>query len=141
MFYRTILLCLLLAGLASCARDRDCPDFKGHEEAQEFFIAQGGPEQDPHRLDNNSNGVACEALIDRGELKRAIERIRGKSAPQPVLAAPAYVTRAELESMLREHTRAHHGYDHSHGGIGGGYDGRYSDVYDHSHPPDHTHYP
>jgi micrococcal nuclease len=42
--------------------DRDCSDFGTHEEAQRFFIAAGGPASDPHRLDGDHDGVACENL-------------------------------------------------------------------------------
>ena len=42
--------------------DRDCGDFRTHKEAQEFFIAAGGPSRDPHRLDQDKDGVACETL-------------------------------------------------------------------------------
>lgn len=45
--------------------DRDCPDFDTQEEAQEFFIAAGGPQKDPHRLDSDHDGVACEKLPHR----------------------------------------------------------------------------
>lgn len=41
--------------------DVDCPDFPSHYEAQEFFIAAGGPAYDPHRLDRDNDGLACEA--------------------------------------------------------------------------------
>lgn len=41
---------------------RDCSDFETWEEAQAFFEAEGGPAQDPHGLDQNGNGVACEDL-------------------------------------------------------------------------------
>ncbi|MGF7035353.1 endonuclease YncB(thermonuclease family) [Paenibacillus mucilaginosus] len=40
--------------------DRDCGDFATHEEAQAFFIAAGGPAKDPHRLDSDNDGYACE---------------------------------------------------------------------------------
>jgi len=43
-------------------KDRDCGDFSTQAEAQRFFIAQGGPEYDPHRLDGDGNGRACERL-------------------------------------------------------------------------------
>jgi competence protein ComEC len=43
-------------------RDRDCGSFETQAEAQAFFIAAGGPERDPHRLDGNSNGIVCEHL-------------------------------------------------------------------------------
>jgi micrococcal nuclease len=42
--------------------DRDCGDFATHAEAQAFFEAAGGPASDPHRLDGDHDGVACETL-------------------------------------------------------------------------------
>ncbi len=45
--------------------DRDCADFATQEEAQDFFIAAGGPEKDPHRLDHDHDGIACESLPHR----------------------------------------------------------------------------
>lgn len=42
--------------------DWDCGDFSIHEVAQNFFEAAGGPAQDPHRLDEDSDGIACESL-------------------------------------------------------------------------------
>lgn len=42
--------------------DRDCGNFKTHAEAQAFFIAAGGPAHDPHRLDGDNDGIACESL-------------------------------------------------------------------------------
>jgi micrococcal nuclease len=42
--------------------DRDCGDFATHAEAQAFFEAAGGPGSDPHRLDGDHDGVACETL-------------------------------------------------------------------------------
>lgn len=43
-------------------RDRDCGDFATQAEAQAFFEAAGGPERDPHRLDADGDGIACEGL-------------------------------------------------------------------------------
>lgn len=42
--------------------DRDCSDFATQAEAQAFYEAAGGPERDPHRLDPDKDGVACESL-------------------------------------------------------------------------------
>jgi len=42
--------------------DRDCADFSSQEEAQAFYEAAGGPQEDPHRLDSDGNGIACESL-------------------------------------------------------------------------------
>lgn len=43
--------------------DRDCPDFGDWDEAQAFYEA-AGPD-DPHRLDADNDGIACEALRGR----------------------------------------------------------------------------
>ena len=43
-------------------QDRNCGDFDTWQEAQSFFISEGGPSQDPHRLDGDGNGVACQSL-------------------------------------------------------------------------------
>ena len=42
--------------------DRDCADFATQADAQAFFLAQGGPAADPHRLDADNDGIACENL-------------------------------------------------------------------------------
>jgi len=42
--------------------DRDCGDFSTQAEAQACFIAAGGPARDPHRLDGDNDGIACESL-------------------------------------------------------------------------------
>lgn len=46
----------------SNTEDKDCGDFKTHREAQDFFISAGGPGKDPHKLDRDGDGVACETL-------------------------------------------------------------------------------
>jgi hypothetical protein len=40
--------------------DLDCGDFSSWEEAQAFYESQGPG--DPHRLDADSDGIACETL-------------------------------------------------------------------------------
>lgn len=42
--------------------DYDCSDFSYQDEAQEFFEDEGGPDDDPHNLDRDGDGVACETL-------------------------------------------------------------------------------
>jgi len=39
-----------------------CSDFSTQEEAQFFFVSQGGPVNDPHGLDRDEDGIACENL-------------------------------------------------------------------------------
>jgi micrococcal nuclease len=42
--------------------DLDCGDFSSHAQAQAFFEMCGGPNADPHKLDGNHDGSACESL-------------------------------------------------------------------------------
>lgn len=42
--------------------DRDCGDFPTWQRAQSFYTAAGGPQRDPHRLDPDTDGIACETL-------------------------------------------------------------------------------
>ena len=43
-------------------QDRNCSDFETWEEADTFFRSEGGPSQDPHRLDRNADGIPCQSL-------------------------------------------------------------------------------
>ena len=45
---------------AARTADRDCGDFATQAAAQRFFINAGGPRNDPHRLDADGDGIACE---------------------------------------------------------------------------------
>jgi hypothetical protein len=40
--------------------DHDCSDFETRYEAQLFYEANGGPEYDPHDLDRDNDGSACD---------------------------------------------------------------------------------
>lgn len=52
----------LVAQTASGAiRDRDCSDFSTQRQAQHFFNHHH-PRLDPHRLDADHDGIACEDL-------------------------------------------------------------------------------
>ena len=51
----------VLIELAENDPDKDCGDFASQAEAQAFYEATGGPASDPHRLDGNDDGVACES--------------------------------------------------------------------------------
>lgn len=51
-----------LTAPAAQAADKDCGDFKTQKGAQDFFLNAGGPQKDPHGLDADGDGVACESL-------------------------------------------------------------------------------
>ncbi len=42
--------------------DKNCADFRTRKEAQAFYIKNGGPLRDPHGLDRDKDGKACEEL-------------------------------------------------------------------------------
>lgn len=48
-------------GGADPEKDKDCSDFDTQQEAQRFYEAHD-PEKDPHRLDGDRDGEACESL-------------------------------------------------------------------------------
>lgn len=50
----------LAAVPANAVVDRDCGDFASQQAAQIFFLQAGGPTVDPHGLDADGDGIACE---------------------------------------------------------------------------------
>lgn len=44
----------------SAGGGKDCGDFKSAAEAQRYFLLNGGPSNDPHNLDGDGDGYACE---------------------------------------------------------------------------------
>lgn len=40
--------------------DHNCTDFDTQEDAQFFYEANGGPDEDPHGLDRDNDGTACD---------------------------------------------------------------------------------
>ncbi|WP_298491275.1 excalibur calcium-binding domain-containing protein [uncultured Maritimibacter sp.] len=68
---------------ASATSDRDCSDFGSGAEAQRFFQSAGGPTSDPHDLDGDGDGFACEwgtELRKREAAARAAARSRAAAA-------------------------------------------------------------
>ncbi|WP_053168160.1 LPXTG cell wall anchor domain-containing protein [Planococcus glaciei] len=56
---------LLVAGTSldtqAAVNDKDCGDFSSHQEVMEFWYANGfSAENDPHDLDRDNDGLACE---------------------------------------------------------------------------------
>lgn len=50
-----------MTGATAYRADRDCGDFATQAAAQRFFLDHGGPQSDPHRLDADGDGIACES--------------------------------------------------------------------------------
>ncbi|HEX5762782.1 MAG TPA: excalibur calcium-binding domain-containing protein [Solirubrobacterales bacterium] len=55
-------LTLGIAAPPAMAADKDCSDFSTWRAAQKFYKRHGGPRRDPHRLDADRDGIACESL-------------------------------------------------------------------------------
>lgn len=53
---------LALSAGPAAAADKDCSDFSSWRQAQNFYKKHGGPRYDPHRLDADRDGIACEDL-------------------------------------------------------------------------------
>ena len=66
------------APASETVQDRNCSDFDTWSEAQSFFESEGGPASDPHRLDGDGDGIACQSLPGAP----------GKITPTPVSAVP-----------------------------------------------------
>ena len=74
--------------------DRNCPDFDTQQEAQAFYEAAGGPDSDPHRLDGNGDGVACESLPGAPDQPQPGARLLPASpeSETPALPTPLVIT-------------------------------------------------
>ncbi|HEU4393014.1 MAG TPA: excalibur calcium-binding domain-containing protein [Solirubrobacterales bacterium] len=58
----TTAIALAFTAVPASAADKDCSDFSTWRQAQNFYKKHGGPRYDPHRLDGDNDGVACESL-------------------------------------------------------------------------------
>lgn len=58
----TAALAVAFAAPPASAGDKDCADFNTWRQAQNFYKKHGGPKRDPHRLDADRDGIACEDL-------------------------------------------------------------------------------
>jgi Excalibur calcium-binding domain len=56
------LAALTVPATPAMAADKDCSDFSTWRQAQNFYKRHGGPKRDPHHLDADHDGVACESL-------------------------------------------------------------------------------
>lgn len=56
------LVAMSFAAAPASAGDKDCSDFRTWKQAQRFYEKHGGPQRDPHRLDGDDDGIACESL-------------------------------------------------------------------------------
>jgi hypothetical protein len=58
-FALALIAAAALAQPAAAFRDRDCSDFSTQRQAQHFF-EKHNPRRDPHNLDGDDDGIACE---------------------------------------------------------------------------------
>jgi hypothetical protein len=58
----TAAVALAVTAAPASGGDKDCSDFNTWRQAQSFYKKHGGPRYDPHRLDGDDDGIACESL-------------------------------------------------------------------------------
>lgn len=66
----------------------NCGDFASAAQAQRAFLASGGPAFDPHDLDRDGDGAACEWGTELRRIASRPARVR----PAPILASPRCYT-------------------------------------------------
>lgn len=82
--------------------DRDCSDFATPAAAQRFYLQAGGPTRDPHGLDRDGDGNACEW---GKTLRESVRLHRQYAAGQAVRARRSQaVARSRSESSSRCYT-------------------------------------
>jgi Excalibur calcium-binding domain len=62
MLIAVLCVTALVPSASGVTGDRDCGDFGSWKAAQKFYKKNGGPRYDPHRLDADRDGIACEEL-------------------------------------------------------------------------------
>ncbi len=62
--------------------DKDCSDFASVAAAQRFFLASGGPVSDPHNLDGDGDGLACDWGATISGVARSKARKTAAAAPR-----------------------------------------------------------
>ena len=61
--------------------DRDCGDFANHDEVMAFWYENGyNAENDPHDLDRDNDGLACE--VSQGEYDNYVASQEGENAEE-----------------------------------------------------------
>jgi endonuclease YncB( thermonuclease family) len=104
-------LLLWVGGTApAAATDRDCGDFATQAGAQAFFLANGGPGSDPHGLDSEGDGVACESnpcpcststQPQPQPIAQPVPTHTPTPQPQPPAPAPGKVVRVLAGALIK----------------------------------------
>ena len=86
-------------GAIEAIYDRNCSDFDTWGEAQEFYEAEGGPSSDPHRLDKDGDGIACQSLKDAAESSIAKSTGSSRSSARDTYNCSDFETWSEAQSF------------------------------------------
>jgi hypothetical protein len=107
----TLLVIQALAAEEITAQDRNCRDFRTWAEAQAFFQSAGPG--DPHHLDADGDGIACESLPGApgsqeatrpAATRTSVAEPRATSTPRPTLDTPR-PTRTPSQNTRSPRTR------------------------------------
>ena len=80
------------------AVDADCGSFTTFEEAQRFFLRNGGPSEDRHSLDTDNDSIACNSDSDRG-IESAVYSPYGPPTATPIPTATPALPRMNCDDF------------------------------------------
>ncbi len=103
-------LMVVLTSPPAQAADRDCGELGSQRSAQLFFLRHGGPSRDPHRLDADHDGIACETnpapyyfrrrLPDAGPPPPVRSTVRLSTRPRAAIEGEALALRVRVRPRL-----------------------------------------
>ncbi len=83
--------------------DKDCGDFDTWADANNFFLSEGGPYSDPHRMDPDRDGLPCSSLYNA-------ERYTPTPTPEPT-SVPTESVWSDPERTAELNSINWHGFD------------------------------
>jgi len=94
---------IALGASPASAADKDCADFASQKAAQIFFLKAGGPSSDPHGLDSDSDGIACESNPGPYYYGTSVPDGGGGGDPQPAPAPQPVVVKTSVRLNVDPH--------------------------------------
>ncbi len=80
----------------------NCSDFNTWSEAQAFFESEGGPDSDPHRLDRDGDGIACQSLRDASKAPTPTSANTPRTASRDTRNCSDFDTWPEAQAFFEE---------------------------------------
>lgn len=94
---------IALGASPASAADKDCSDFASQKAAQIFFLKAGGPSSDPHGLDAEGDGIACESNPAPYYYGTTVPDGDGSGDSQPAPAPQPVVVKSSVKLSVDRH--------------------------------------